>query len=283
MIEHRGLGGVSESELMPTESRLKSKKQALRHEFADRFSQRRQERRRGVVNENNKEELVFVEGSGSRNDVPKELKEQEAIDSDPSLVAAWNKGVVRPDKRWRKRCVALLGLRFYCATQTRAANRGRIPQRVSRGEDRASATPRRLVDWHDLIPDHSSLWERYGESSDSKFNFMKLVMKEMKVTDFLTQYEEYVVARRWQKSLAGPVSRAHTGPTTASCSTTHRATSSVMCAPCTRPRHARATHSAPGTATRVGRRKRWKLRPASTCAAQAPSPILLTTTASWCR
>jgi len=52
-----------------------------------------------------------------------------------------------------------------------------------------------LVDWHDLLPEHSSLWERFGESSDENFNFMKLVMKEAKVTDFLTQYEESGLAR----------------------------------------------------------------------------------------
>jgi hypothetical protein len=45
------------------------------------------------------------------------------------------------------------------------------------------------IDWHDLIPKHSSLWERYGESQDEKFNFMKLVMKEVAVTDYLTQYQ----------------------------------------------------------------------------------------------
>jgi len=38
------------------------------------------------------------------------------------------------------------------------------------------------VDWHDLIPHHSSLWERFGESKDDKFNFMKLVMKEVSVS-----------------------------------------------------------------------------------------------------
>jgi hypothetical protein len=46
------------------------------------------------------------------------------------------------------------------------------------------------IDWHDLIPSHSSLWERYGESKDDKFNFMKLVMKEVAVTDYLTQYQD---------------------------------------------------------------------------------------------
>ena len=46
------------------------------------------------------------------------------------------------------------------------------------------------IDWHDLIPAHSSLWERYGESKDDKFNFMKLVMKEIAVTDYLTQYQD---------------------------------------------------------------------------------------------
>ena len=30
------------------------------------------------------------------------------------------------------------------------------------------------LDWHDLVPKHSSLWERYGESKDDKFNFMKV-------------------------------------------------------------------------------------------------------------
>ena len=38
------------------------------------------------------------------------------------------------------------------------------------------------MDWHDLIPHHSSLWERFGESKDDKFNFMKLVMKEVSVS-----------------------------------------------------------------------------------------------------
>ena len=32
------------------------------------------------------------------------------------------------------------------------------------------------VDWHDLIPQHASLWERYGESRDDKFRFLTLVM-----------------------------------------------------------------------------------------------------------
>ena len=51
------------------------------------------------------------------------------------------------------------------------------------------------IDWHDLIPSHSSLWERYGESKDDKFNFMKLVMKEVAVTDYLTQYQDSGLAR----------------------------------------------------------------------------------------
>lgn len=46
------------------------------------------------------------------------------------------------------------------------------------------------LDWHELLPKHSSLWERYGESKDDKFNFMKLVMKETKMTDYVTQYVE---------------------------------------------------------------------------------------------
>ena len=46
------------------------------------------------------------------------------------------------------------------------------------------------VDWHDLIPSHASLWERYGESNDGNFKFMTLVMKEEKVTDYLTRWEE---------------------------------------------------------------------------------------------
>ena len=60
--------------------------------------------------------------------------------------------------------------------------------------------PRRLgrqVDWHDLIPAHSSLWERYGESKDDKFNFMKLVMKEVAVTDYLTQYQDSGLASNY--------------------------------------------------------------------------------------
>ena len=46
------------------------------------------------------------------------------------------------------------------------------------------------VDWHDLIPQHASLWERYGESRDDKFRFLTLVMKEEKVTDYLTRWDE---------------------------------------------------------------------------------------------
>ena len=60
------------------------------------------------------------------------------------------------------------------------------------------------IDWHDLIPDHSSLWERYGESRDSQFNFMKLVMKEVAVTDYITQYQDSGLAANFGKDF-GPM------------------------------------------------------------------------------
>jgi hypothetical protein len=34
-----------------------------------------------------------------------------------------------------------------------------------------------------VIPRHSGAWERFGESKDDKFNFMKLVLKEGSVRD----------------------------------------------------------------------------------------------------
>ncbi|KAJ1458796.1 hypothetical protein M885DRAFT_512615 [Pelagophyceae sp. CCMP2097] len=46
------------------------------------------------------------------------------------------------------------------------------------------------VDWHDSLPKHSSLWQRFGGSKDAQFNFMQLVLKEEAMTDYLTQFAE---------------------------------------------------------------------------------------------
>ena len=60
------------------------------------------------------------------------------------------------------------------------------------------------IDWHDLIPHHNGPWERFGESRDDKFNFMKLVMKEEMVTDYLTQYQDSGLAANFGKDY-GPM------------------------------------------------------------------------------
>ena len=52
------------------------------------------------------------------------------------------------------------------------------------------AWQRGMVDWHDLLPEHNTFLEKFGDSSDSKFNFMKLVAKEEAITDYLTRYKE---------------------------------------------------------------------------------------------
>jgi hypothetical protein len=46
------------------------------------------------------------------------------------------------------------------------------------------------LDWHDALPTHLSLWQRFGASNDARFNFMQLVLKEEAMTDYLTQFAE---------------------------------------------------------------------------------------------
>lgn len=61
-----------------------------------------------------------------------------------------------------------------------SANRGHVPHLVQ-------AWRKALIDWHDLIPQHNSAWERFG-SPVKEGKLRLLVSKEEQLTDFLTQY-----------------------------------------------------------------------------------------------
>eukprot|EP00427_Karlodinium_veneficum_P046376 CAMPEP_0169304528 /NCGR_PEP_ID=MMETSP1016-20121227/69929_1 /TAXON_ID=342587 /ORGANISM="Karlodinium micrum, Strain CCMP2283" /LENGTH=529 /DNA_ID=CAMNT_0009397407 /DNA_START=69 /DNA_END=1655 /DNA_ORIENTATION=- len=54
------------------------------------------------------------------------------------------------------------------------------------------------VDWHELIPNHNSKWERFGDVKEA-YNFRSLVEKEIMITDFLTRYHESGLSQRYGK------------------------------------------------------------------------------------
>lgn len=45
------------------------------------------------------------------------------------------------------------------------------------------------LDWHELLPRHNSIWERFGNPEKGQ-GLRLLISKEMQVTDFLTQFHE---------------------------------------------------------------------------------------------
>ncbi|KAJ8611988.1 hypothetical protein CTAYLR_004400 [Chrysophaeum taylorii] len=156
-IEMRGFGPASQGQL-EQEQRLRRRgdESGLRQTFVEGDDGVVEKPRDGLIAAGEIEERI-----GRPRDQP-----APPLPCNEAGNAAWNKGVVSPPKKKRRV----------------------VPPVVD-------AFRKGFVDWHELIPTHSSLWERYGESGDGKFNFMKLVMKETMVTDFLTQYKESGLAR----------------------------------------------------------------------------------------
>jgi hypothetical protein len=59
------------------------------------------------------------------------------------------------------------------------------------------------LDWHELLPIHNSVWERFGNpSKDGKFQ--ALVSKEVLVTDYLTRFHESGLSEKYGRQY-GPL------------------------------------------------------------------------------
>lgn len=58
---------------------------------------------------------------------------------------------------------------------------------------------RAKLDWHQLLPLHNSIWERYGTPEKGK-GLRLLVSKEIQVTNFLTQFHESGLSAKYGKN-----------------------------------------------------------------------------------